>query len=616
MRLGVIARADDRGLGNQTWEVVRNLHPERVLVVRVPGSEAQGFTFHADRFPGATIVTVDEKHWTLHEATVREWLHGLDVVYSAETLYDWRLADWAREAKCATVVHANPEFYTHWQTGHPEPTRWWSATDWRIDHLPPDTVVVPMPAPVDRFPTQASGESILHIGGRAATGDRNGTDLVLEAARLTGRDVTVATQTPLRNTDHVEVIPHTENWWELYDGHGILLLPRRYGGLCLPAIEACAAGLVPVMPDVTPNRSWPVVPIPAKAGMSIPLPAGNIESFDVSAESIARTLDDLDVDKARAKVAEWASRNSWEAQAPRWLDELDKARTAKPHRSTTVTVVVPFTPGDQYRDAAWAWLKAHWSTHHPGWRIVEANHAGEWSKGAALADAVAKVTSDVVIVADADCLIAPAEIRAAVARASLGAPWVVPHTNVLRLDEWETHDLLATGQVPHIQRRHRRRRYYGGIAGGGMVVLPRRAWDTVPMDPRFVGWGYEDVCWGAALDTLVGPHVRLDAELVHLWHPPQAEHSKPRPESETLYQQYLAANNLPRRMRAVIDGGDPELSEVPPVTFRANCSTMKLTRSRRLEFADGEVTVSDPDLIDALRRRPDVEEVPDGVRHV
>jgi hypothetical protein len=36
-----------------------------------------------------------------------------------------------------------------------------------------------------------------------------------------------------------------------------------------------------------------------------------------------------------------------------------------------------------------------------------------------------------------------------------------------------------------------------------------------------VGWGAEDEALAVILDTLLGPHIRLTAPLVHLWHPPQ-----------------------------------------------------------------------------------------------
>jgi hypothetical protein len=295
-----------------------------------------------------------------------------------------------------------------------------------------------------------------------------------------------------------------------------------------------------------------------------------------------------------------------------WLERLEQATTAKPRPSPSVTVVVPFTPGIcAVRDRVWEWVRARYAALHPSWSVVVAEGAGEWSKGRTLADTIAGVTSDVVIVADADCVIPPADLSSAVARVAAGAPWVVPHRQVLRLDERETERVLASPREEGIIRpqRRQRRRYYEGIAGGGIVVIRRDAWDIAPMDPRFVGWGYEDICWGIALDTLVGDHVRLDGDLIHLWHPPQENHASPNATSEALYQSYLAAKNLPRRVRALVAGEDIEVERLPAaVRFRAPVRIMRIG-GLRLRFENGEIEVSDADIVDALRRRDDVEEV-------
>ena len=170
MRIGVIARADNRGLGIQTWEVARHLEVERVLVVREPGSERRGFHPQLDRFPGAAIVEFGQYNdGELDEEICRGWLDGLDVIYSAETLYDWRISGWAREAGCATVVHANPEFYKHSVDSLDHPTAWWSATPWRLGFLPRETRVVPMPMkvglPATRSVARRRGVSVMKLSG-------------------------------------------------------------------------------------------------------------------------------------------------------------------------------------------------------------------------------------------------------------------------------------------------------------------------------------------------------------------------------------------------------------------------------------------------------------------
>lgn len=337
MKVGVIARAEDRGLGIQTWEAARHLDPERVLVVDVDNPER--FPLHLDRFPGATVarLTYDGRstHW-LPEGLVRDWLAGLDVVFSCETLYDWRLAEWARDAGAATVVQLNPEFFVHHREELPAPTVWWNPTTWRMDRLPAGTRHVPVPVALDRFassevekPEQGQLRA-LHVVGRPAMGDRNGTELLSKAMRrVTGVALTVTSQ---RETVHgAAVVGNVPDYWRLYDDQDVLVMPRRYGGLCLPAQEAAAAGLAVVMPACPPNDTmWPIVPVQWQYRGEVMVPAGSIPLAETNARDLAIVLGRLaaepeELAAARKAARAWAEEHSWEALLPLYREELGRA---------------------------------------------------------------------------------------------------------------------------------------------------------------------------------------------------------------------------------------------------------------------------------------------------
>lgn len=638
MKFGVIARADDRGLGNQTWEVARNLPTERVLVVRQPGSEKQGFPPDLDRFPDATIVTDD--HGMFDENLTREWLDGLDVVYTAETLYDWRVADWARDLGCATVVHANAEFYRP-ERGKPEPTEWWAATDWRIDHLHPETHIVPMPVPMDRWPTvNHAAASVLHVGGRAATRDRNGTEFVWgAAAELRETEFVISSQSKIapparaRKLTNVTIVPPSGAYWDLYPDHAVLLQPRRYGGLCLPANEAAGAGLALVMPDVNPNHWWPITATPARPAPSMSLGPLSIDVHDTNAgacvEALRNVLEDLAAHRARSR--EWAEAHSWVALAPAWLEHLQRAADAAPHRRKRsiptpkprpktrklrrreVSLLVPFDPDASIRARNWLWLRRRWETLHPNVEIVEGHHTSPvWVKAEAVADAASRARGDVLIVADADVFTDQAAIEEALALVT-HERWVVPHTRVCRLSEVATANYLADSDLDLMSLPiEPGRRPYTGLAGGGIVVLTRDAYQRCPMDDRFQGWGEEDFSWGWALDTLIGPHLRLPADLWHLWHPRQPNHRCPAPASKALSERYRNARGAPRLMQALVNK-EPAARAVPlakPAVFRAGRHSLTIIFGpKRVKFNGGLYQTVDPDLADQLRSRPDIEEV-------
>ena len=503
MRVGVVVRPNDRGLGIQTAEAARNLSAS-VLVIKVVGQSGR-FPDRVKRYPDAPVARC-HPGWKLDEDVVRAWLETVDAVYSAETFYDDRFADWAREAGTVTAIHANPEFVPAgggWAIG--DPTLWWSATSWRQRFLPPKLEVVPFPVATDRFaPVQPHDGPCrwLHVVGKAAMGDRNGTEVLAEAIKHLREPctITIRTQDPalprFRAPTHVTVrvsTGGTPNYWDLYADADALVMPRRYGGLCLPVQEAMAAGLGVLMTDTSPNAdTWPVATVPVSYGPQIRMPCGGgVPIANADPIQLAAVMDTFadPVDAPHASSSfrgVWAESHSWEALHP----EL-----ARPF-PVRVAVVVPWRPGCPHREAAWEWV--HKQYESLGWPVYE-GHApvGKWCKAAALQDAISQTSADVLVVADAD--VWTDNLPAAIA-AIADAPWVVPHRVVYRLTEPASvrymagePDLTDLDQEPYI-----------GRAGGGVTIVTRDVWEQVPMDPRFLGWGDEDDAWCYALTTLIG----------------------------------------------------------------------------------------------------------------
>jgi glycosyltransferase involved in cell wall biosynthesis len=101
---------------------------------------------------------------------------------------------------------------------------------------------------------------ILHIGGKKAAKDRNGTDTVIEMLKYSKAEyeLVVTTQTPLDfNTKDKRLTlsqDNVKNREDLYNGFDAMVLPRRYAGLCLPMNEALISGMPVFMTDVSPNN--------------------------------------------------------------------------------------------------------------------------------------------------------------------------------------------------------------------------------------------------------------------------------------------------------------------------------------------------------------------------
>jgi hypothetical protein len=198
-------------------------------------------------------------------------------------------------------------------------------------------------------------------------------------------------------------------------------------------------------------------------------------------------------------------------------------------------VVIPWQPGCPDREAALCWTTERWVT--AGHTVHIGAHDGPWCKAAAVTNALATLDADRFIVADADVWCEPIEGLDELDRVG----WVVPHRLVHRLTPEATTAVLD-GEDWHTQRLAQRP--YVGYLGGGLVALRRDVWEAIPMDPRFVGWGHEDESWAWALTALIGLPWRGDADLVHLWHPPQPRQTRSR--GTTVNQQ------MAKRYRAAV----------------------------------------------------------------
>lgn len=215
----------------------------------------------------------------------------------------------------------------------------------------------------------------------------------------------------------------------------------------------------------------------------------------------------------------------------------------------SVSILVPLGgPACEWRERAWSWVRRHYLDNHGDWELVTGEcHELEWSKGAAVADAFSRASGDTLVIADADSFTTPD----AVAQAALTKTWAVPHGRVYRLTRRAT-ELLYSGAPLH--RGRTVRDPYMGPAGGGIVALTREAYLAVGgVDPRFRGWGGEDICLAMALEALVGPYTRIGAPLYHLWHPHPAPDLRGSPESEALVARYRAARRSRDRMASLVE---------------------------------------------------------------
>lgn len=341
MRLGLLVRADNRGLGIQTWELYRHLRPAVTVLVSMRHVRGHGGgQEYPARFPDALTVLylVDGSAGFEPYEEALAALATCDTVLTVETPYDWRLLEDLPAHGVRTVVVGNREFL-EWavRPDLPRPNLFIAPSPWRLDEWPENTVLLPHPVDRERLPFRLRTRAgrFLHIAAPAMK-DRAGTGIVLEASQLTDARIVVKAQAPLEITvkrpRRVEVVMHDwENYWDAYREGDVLVAPRRYGGQSLPVNEAMSLGMPVIALDKEPERS--MLPaeglVPAYRARDLHVIGGEIGLWDARPPDLAAKLTEL---WSSPELVEHLSRESdrraealsWDTLGPRWRRTLEE----------------------------------------------------------------------------------------------------------------------------------------------------------------------------------------------------------------------------------------------------------------------------------------------------
>jgi len=268
MTFGIIARCDNTGLGNQTRDLVRMLNPDRILLVN--STKFNNNKQYPEWYDGYNV-TMTNGFPTKQEVAI--FMDGLNSVLTCETFYHPHFINLAQRRKVKTLMQYNYEFLDHLnKPDMPLPTYMISPSYWKVDEtiakFGNDTKVVHIPPPiyVDDFKSAKENnmsrdhKRILHIGGKAASQDRNGTQTVIDMLRHSKADyeLVIRSQSELninyKDSRLTVEVGNIDSRSEMYNGFDAMVMPRRYAGLCLPMNEALVSGLPVFMTDISPNN--------------------------------------------------------------------------------------------------------------------------------------------------------------------------------------------------------------------------------------------------------------------------------------------------------------------------------------------------------------------------
>jgi glycosyltransferase involved in cell wall biosynthesis len=306
MTFGIIARCDNTGLGNQTRDLVRMLNPDRILLIN--SAKFNNNRQYPEWYDGYNV-TITNGFPTKQEVAI--FMDGLNSVLTCETFYHPHFINLAQRRKVKTLMQYNYEFLDHLnKPDMPLPTYMISPSYWKVDEtiakFGNDTKVVHIPPPIylDDFKSARENnmskdhKRILHIGGKAASQDRNGTQTVIDMLRHSKADyeLVIRSQSELninyKDSRLTVEIGNIDSRSEMYNGFDAMVMPRRYAGLCLPMNEALVSGLPVFMTDISPNNQ--ILPsdwLVSSSKVSTLMTRVKLDVYEADVKELAKKID-------------------------------------------------------------------------------------------------------------------------------------------------------------------------------------------------------------------------------------------------------------------------------------------------------------------------------------
>jgi len=250
-------------------------------------------------------------------------------------------------------------------------------------------------------------------------------------------------------------------------------------------------------------------------------------------------------------------------------------------RRPQISILMPFRadPKAPERLEIFNWVVQYWRAALPDAEIVVGKSKGKvFSKTEAVNHAAKRAKGRIFVILDSDTYMRPEIIKDAadqIDRATHRGQhlWFIPYRHLYRLTPTAGRAVLDSNplfpiQFPEPPSPHDILNSHGSMHGhrfGALIqMMSREAFELVGgMDPRFRGWGGEDVAFVRAVDTLYGPHKTTRNDVLHIWHPTIGHNAKNRmwhgqddqQANMRLVSRYNRATGDPATMRALVDEG-------------------------------------------------------------
>jgi glycosyltransferase involved in cell wall biosynthesis len=293
------------------------LNPDRILLIN--SAKFNNNKQYPEWYDGYNV-TMTNGFPTKQEVAI--FMDGLNSVLTCETFYHPHFIHLAQRRKVKTLMQYNYEFLDHLnKPDMPLPTYMISPSYWKVDEtiakFGNDTKVVHIPPPIhlDDFKSVRENnmlrdhKRLLHIGGKAASQDRNGTQTVIDMLRYSKADyeLVIRSQSELninyKDSRLTVEIGNIDSRSEMYNGFDAMVMPRRYAGLCLPMNEALVSGLPVFMTDISPNNQ--ILPsdwLVSSSKVSTLMTRVKLDVYEADVKELAKKIDRyINIDKKLQK---------------------------------------------------------------------------------------------------------------------------------------------------------------------------------------------------------------------------------------------------------------------------------------------------------------------------
>lgn len=330
----MVCRADKTGLGLQSLRLTKMLNPEKVMLINSKSfKQTQQYPEWYKDFNTLKVNGFPQSHQII------SFLQGLDTVVTCETWYSNNFLPLAISQGVKTVNIFNYEFFNNLKDAkQPLPDALIQPSLWHYEEMHRQFGAVYLPTPIieNEFLTaktinlaRQGKPHFLFINGKTAAKDRNGLEDLYRALKHSIADYTLTIKAqhniPRIKDDRIRYDfsnPIDQN--ELYAGYDCLIMPRRYGGQCLPMCEALASAMPVLMPDIDPNNK--VLPkewlIPSKQVDSL-MVRTLIEVYSTDPTELAKAIDSFKVSiEDKQEALKLAEEYSPDKLLPKYLEVL------------------------------------------------------------------------------------------------------------------------------------------------------------------------------------------------------------------------------------------------------------------------------------------------------